>query len=267
MQSLKAALTTTSFKIPKVVGERVCSKCMQKVLILEAFRDGKMVQVSECLNCENLGIQEEHERYVAEMKKRANEITYERYSIIPDSLLSASFDNYRPGNQSQEEALKKAMYYADKFGELDFNSLLFKGTYGIGKSHLSKSIADTVKDKGKTVIFVDVPGLLKHVKNTFGTKENAYSLYKSIETADLVVFDDLGAENVKTDSKGDSWASSELFEIITSRAGKCNVITTNCSSNELREKYGTNGGRIVSRLMQGTKAVIMEGKDMRLAEF
>lgn len=267
LDNLKKILTTTFSKKFEITGQRTCEECGATVNIIKTVRDGKEQIVSDCINCENLAIQKEHEDYITETKAKENEIVFERYSIIPDDLLSASFENYIPNHPTQEDALKKAVYYAEKFGGLDFTSLLFKGSYGVGKSHLSKSIADTVKAQGKTVIFVDVPGLLKQIKNTFGTDQTAAGLYQAIERADLVIFDDLGAENVKLDGKGDSWASSELFEILTSRTGKHNVITTNCSSNELKAKYGNNGGRIVSRLMKGTKAVLVDGKDRRIEEF
>lgn len=267
VRKLNAALMKGFSNMPKTIGKRICTNCKKEVLILETVKDGKTVQVSECLNCETLAIQKEHEEFVAEMKAKENEIIFERYSIVPDDLQEASFNSYIPNTQSQKEALKKAVYFANKIGQLEFNSLLFKGSYGVGKSHLSKSIADVVRAQGKKVIFVDVPSLLKQIKNTFGTKENATELYKAIEKADLVIFDDLGAENIKLDSKGDSWGSSELFEILTSRTGKHNVITTNCSATELEEKYGKNGGRIVSRLMKGTKPILIEGEDMRLQHF
>ena len=267
LDTLKKILTTTFSKRFEITGQRTCEECGASVNIIKTVRDGKEQIVSDCINCENLAIQKEHVSFIAEMKAKENEVVFERYSIVPDDLLSASFQNYEAEHPSQKDALKKAEYYANKFDELDFTSLLFKGSYGVGKSHLSKSIADTVKAQGKTVIFVDVPGLLKQIKNTFGTDQSATGLYQAIERADLVVFDDLGAENIKLDSKGDSWASSELFEILTSRTGKHNVITTNCSSNELKAKYGNNGGRIVSRLMKGTKAVLVDGKDRRIEEF
>ncbi len=260
--------TATFFKNKFTIkGQRTCEGCGQSVNILEVQKDGETVEVSECLNCENRKLEQEMTEFVKQRDESMNEIIYERYSIVPDDLKDASFDNYEPEHPSQAEALKKAVYYADKFGSLDFTSLLIKGPYGVGKSHLAKSISDRVKEQGKTVIYIDVPKLLKKIRNTFGTKESAETIYQAIENADLVVFDDLGAEYVKSDKNEESWVGEQLFDMFTSRTGKPKVITTNCGSAELQTKYGVNGGRIVSRMMKGTKAILVEGKDRRIEEF
>ncbi|POD46261.1 hypothetical protein BKM15_25800 [Pseudomonas syringae pv. syringae] len=222
--------------------------------------------ISDCLNCENKQLEKEMNDFVREMDAKEHEITYERYSIIPEDLENASFENYIPEHPTQKEAFKKAQYYADFFGELDFTSLLFKGTYGIGKSHLAKAISDVVKAKGLSVIYIDLPGLLRKIRKTFNGKESADSIYEAIEKADLVVFDDLGAEYVKQDN-GESWVGEVLFEMFSSRTGKPKIITTNCGSAELKAMYGKNGPRIVSRMMKGTKAIQIDGKDMRTEEF
>ena len=265
--------TATFFKNKFTIkGQRTCEGCGQSVNILEVQKDGETVEVSECLNCENRKLEQEMTEFVKQRDESMNEIIYERYSIVPDDLKDASFDNYEPEHPSQAEALKKAVYYADKFGSLDFTSLLIKGPYGVGKSHLAKSISDRVKEQGKTVIYIDVPRLLRKIKNTFGTNESAEGIYKAIEKADLVIFDDLGAEYVKKDkNSSESWVGEQLFAIFTSRIGKAKIITTNCEPQELIEKYGDeksrNGARIVSRMMQGAQVIKIDGRDNRLPEF
>ena len=260
-----SANTKTFFKKFEIVGSRTCEKCGNKVNIIKTVRGDKEETVSDCINCENMAIQQNLEKFIAETKGKEHEYLFNRFSIVPNDLLSASLDNYIPKHPTQEKALKWAKGYVQKFDQLDnIKSLLLRGHYGVGKSHLSKGIADELKQQGKTVIYVDVPGLLRQIKDTFGTNESAKDIYKAVEKADLVVFDDLGAENVRLDGKGDSWASSELFEIITSRTGKPNIFTTNCEPEELLKKYGSNGGRIVSRIMKGTESLRIEGKDQRL---
>jgi DNA replication protein DnaC len=258
-------ISTAIFSNLKIIGQRTCEHCGASVNIIETDKG----QVSDCLNCENLAIQKEHEAYIQEMDAKKNEIIYNRFSIVPDDLEGASFDNYNPNHPTQEEALKKAVWYAQQFGNTEgFNSLIFKGDYGIGKSHLTKAIADVVKEKGYTVIYIDIPSLMKKIRNTYGNKAvSEEEIYQAIDKADLVVFDDLGAERVKKDDDGSSWVGEVLFQMFTSRTSKPKLITTNCGSDELRKKYGANGGRIVSRMMKGTRAVKMEGKDMRIDEF
>jgi DNA replication protein DnaC len=265
MKSLKETMTNTpDFSKIKIVGERTCEHCEATVQIIETPKG----EVSECINCENLALQKKYENQMDDVEARKHEIAYNKFSIIPDDLINASFENYIPKHQSQGEALKKAVWYAEKFGDTDFKSLLFKGSFGVGKSHLSKAISDVVKSKGKTVIYIDIPSLIKKIRNTFGTNETDEEIYAAIEKADLVIFDDLGAERVKQDASGDSWVAEVLFQMFTSRTNKHNIITTNCNSEQLRSRYGpVMGGRIVSRMMKGTKPVLIEGEDMRLQEF
>lgn len=266
MESLKKIISTNYSKF-EIKGTRVCEKCGSNVQVIRIQRNGQDEIVSDCLTCPTIEIEKEHIEYKQEIDENPQDVMYERFSLVPDDLKYASFETYIPNHPSQIEALKKTKYYADNFKNLDFTSLLLKGSYGVGKSHLGKSIADRVREKGHSAIFIDIPQLLRKIKNTFGTKESSDPIYIAIEKADLVVFDDLGAEFVKVDEKGESWASEVLFEMFSSRTGKAKIITTNCGSEELKNMYGKNGGRIVSRMMKGTKPIQVEGKDMRTEEF
>ncbi|UAT29456.1 ATP-binding protein [Bacillus badius] len=263
---LKKISIPTSSKL-HIVGHRVCEGCQSKVPIIENEKDGEIVTVSDCLTCDTKELEIEYGAVADRMEDREHEIFYEKHSVIPEDLEDASFDNYKPEHPTQKDAYKKATWYAENFMELEFTSLLLKGPYGVGKSHLAKAISDAVKAKGHTVIYIDVPQLLRKIRNTFGSDETDEAIYKAIEKADLVVFDDLGAERVKLDDSGDSWAGEVLFEMFSARTNKEKIITTNCGADELRRKYGNMGGRIVSRMMKGTKVVPVEGRDMRIPEF
>ena len=266
LENLKKVISTTFFDKFQIIGQRTCDDCGSSVSIIKTTMGGKESTVSDCLNCETLAIKKEHEDFVKEMDAKEHEMIYERYSVVPEDLENASFDNYIPEHPTQKEAFRKTKHYAEHFGNLDFTSLLLKGTYGIGKSHLAKAVSDTVKDKGLTVIYIDLPGLLRKIKKTFNSKESTDEIYAAVEKADLVVFDDLGAEYVKQD-QGESWVGEVLFEMFSGRTGKPKIITTNCGSAELKAMYGKNGPRIVSRMMKGTKALQVDGKDKRIEEF
>lgn len=261
-------MTSFSKKI-RVVGSRICEKCGEEVLMMERTAGDRVVPVSECLNCINLETKRQYEEFVKNADSKKHEYIYEQYSLVPFDLEKASFDSYIPNHPTQSDALQKARWYADNFSKIEgWNSLILKGPYGVGKSHLAKSISDGVRSKNFTVIYIDTPTLMNKIKNTFGNKaESSEKIFDAIEAADLVIFDDLGAERVKTDEKGESWVGEVLFQMFSARTSKPKVITTNCGSGELSEKYGQNGGRIVSRMMKGTKLIIVEGKDMRVQDF
>jgi DNA replication protein DnaC len=256
----KTMRTLISSKI-KIIGDRTCEVCGQNVPVIE--REGK--EYSHCLNCENIALKNEMSSF---RDKHEVEAFFWNNSLVPSDTQDCSFDTYKPTNQSQYDALKKAKWYADNFKQLrsdkQYNSLLFQGAYGIGKSHLSHSIAIALKEQRYKVIFADAPLLMKKIKNTYGNyKESELVIFKNIEKADLFILDDLGAEYVKSKDGEESWAVDTLFSIIGSRVDKPNIFTTNYDSAGLAKKYGVHGGRIVSRMMKGTRAVRMDGEDFR----
>jgi DNA replication protein DnaC len=264
MESLKKVISTTFSKI-QVIGNRNCEHCGYVVPIIKDHNDET---ISDCLNCENKALEKE----MIEFKDRLDQQKdtdilnqFERYSLIPDDLQSATFENYQPDHPTKEDALKKCKWFATNFENLTgFHSLLLKGSYGLGKSHLSHSIATYLKGKGKKVIFIDTPSLLRMIRQSFTDKSFSESdVYRLCAEADLLILDDIGAEYVKQENGKESWVTDVLFQIITSRMDKPKVFTTNLTSEELTRKYGTHGGRIVSRMMKGTKLMNMEGKDYR----
>lgn len=256
------AINTRIFSKIRIVGQRECEKCGQKVNIIES--DGK--QVSDCLNCDSLKLQDEVISFKENADKRKAELIFQRYSLIPGDLLKATFSNYEPQNESTTAAKTKCEWYANHFGEMgDHNSLLLQGSYGLGKSHLAFSIAQRVKELGHVVIFITMPELLNILRDSYGKKGySEVEIINACKDADLLVLDDMGAEYVKQDDGRESWAADKIFQIVNARMDKPNVFTTNLKSKELAHKYGSHGGRIVSRMMLGTRIVKFEGKDYRL---
>lgn len=247
----------------KIIGTRTCETCGASVNIIKTERNGDEVEVSECLNCEK----KVAERQAAELYKRreANKAShiFDKYSMITEDLIHASFESYIPDDPTKEEALKKSTWYANNFSD-DIYSLLFQSSYGLGKSHLAYSIAKQIQNKGLKVIFINSPALLNAIRDSYNNANFSESeILNIVHEVDLLVLDDIGAEYIKQEAN-ESWAVDKLFQIVNSRIGKPTIYTTNCSSKELSNKYGAHGGRIVSRMMQGTKIIKMSGSDYRM---
>jgi len=254
-----------TFSNLRIIGTRTCERCNQPVNIIE--RDGQ--QVSECLNCEHMKLQDEVIAYKQNMDKQKAEIVFRKFSMVPDDLHNADFSNYKPQNESTEMAKRKCEWYANHFRELtDMNSLLLQGLYGLGKSHLAYSIAKRVKAMGQVVIFITMPELLNVLRDSYGnSKFSEAETLKACKDADLLILDDMGAEYIKMED-GESWATDRIFQIVNSRTDKPNIFTTNLNSKELAYKYGSKQGpRIVSRMMNGTRVIKFEGNDYRLKEW
>ena len=144
--------------------------------------------------------------------------------------------------------------YAEDF-HLPCNGILMRGATGLGKTHLSLSIAKEVIAKGYSVIYGSAPDLFRKCEQEHFGREDGNTIDVLLE-ADLLILDDVGAE---FESK---FYSAALYNIINNRmnAAKPTIISTNCDLNELAARYGN---RTVSR-MKTMDDLIFLGSDVRL---
>jgi DNA replication protein DnaC len=258
----------------QMYGERTCETCGSIVPIIKVKTEHREEEVSECLKCDTNKIQKDLQDQFNHLEKNKHVSLFNKFSMIPEDIKFARFSNYKPDDPTKHNAKSTAMRYVKHFQkvmnkELEFHSLLFQGSYGLGKSHLAHSIANELINKGYTVLFIDVPQLLQLFRENIRSKETDESqLMKALADCDLLILDDLGAEYIKKDEGRESWAVDKLFQVFTVRNNKPKIITTNYTSGGLEEKYGIlAGGRIVSRMMMGTKPINFTGKDFRLNGF
>ncbi|HEV2405353.1 MAG TPA: ATP-binding protein [Ktedonobacterales bacterium] len=120
-----------------------------------------------------------------------------------------------------DEAFRASMEYAEQ----PQGWLVLRGGYGTGKTHLAAAIANYRLAAGSPVFFSIVPDLLDHLRGAFApNSELTYdALFDRIREVELLVLDDLGAEN------GTAWASEKLFQLLNYRYNfrTPTVITTN----------------------------------------
>ncbi|MGN1102643.1 MAG: ATP-binding protein [Huintestinicola sp.] len=146
--------------------------------------------------------------------------------------------------------------YARLFSE-GSDSLLMLGKTGIGKTHLSMSIAKEVINKGYNVIYGSVINILRSIeKEHFGRSEEGSDTFESICACDLLIFDDLGSEHHTP------FYESTLYNIINTRinTGKPMIISTNLSKEELASTYNE---RIISRIFCCCTLLPFAGRDVR----
>lgn len=108
------------------------------------------------------------------------------------------------------------------------------------------------------VLFVNIPKYLNSVKKRFnrGRDEYADRVDEGVETADLVVWDDLGFVE-KSD-----FDMNSLYEKIDARVNdnKSNIYTSNLDKKELIQ---TLDARIFSRTFTASEQIELRGKDKR----
>ncbi|MCJ0951028.1 DnaA ATPase domain-containing protein [Mammaliicoccus sciuri] len=181
-------------------------------------------------------------------------------SFIPKNFQNTSFNKYEPENSMNDRASRICQRYAANFDLYNPQSLFIFGDYGTGKSMLAASIMNEVR-KNHRVMYLDINLLLNNItmswnSNTLLAKQNYQeTMLQLIRTADLVIFDDVGASaNYKTQM-------SLLLTIIQSRLGKHNIYTTNLDQKEL--STDKDWERIFSRMMENTTPIEMRGTDRR----
>lgn len=173
----------------------------------------------------------------------------------------SSFDTFSLDYYSGEDlAIMKRIFdmsksYADKFGENSGNILML-GNTGLGKTHLSLSIANEVLSKGYSVIYDSIINILHKIENEHFGRDKTNDTLSLINETELLILDDLGTEY------SSSFYVSTIYNIINTRlnASKSTIISTNLSLAEIGDRYDE---RIVSRITTMYNCMTFAGNDVR----
>ncbi len=169
------------------------------------------------------------------------------YSDIKDRAVGYSPREYMRGCYEMLKA------YAENFSD-DSNSFFFCGGTGLGKTHLALAVLNKVTSKGFSVYYNTVSKIVKQLKNeSFGRSDS--SLEEEINSSDLIIIDDLGAEF------SSEFGNASINELICDAIlnGKALIIISNLSVGELEARYGQ---RLTSRL-NSFEVLEFKGEDVR----
>ena len=156
-----------------------------------------------------------------------------------------------------EQNLEICRSYAALFDENTTRGLLLTGPTGLGKTHLSTAIARQVMEKGFDVYYVTATELFRSFEETRFAREDDAAPNMRPACCDLLILDDLGTEPTT------QYSVSCLYELLNARINREKpwIINTNLGAEELQKKYQD---RIVSRLFGSSRALLFEGRDIRL---
>lgn len=103
--------------------------------------------------------------------------------------------------------------------------VVFKGSYGCGKTHLAAAIANHRLSMGHSALFVSTPDLLDHLRATYSPSSTTRydERFEQVRNASLLILDDLGAQS------NTEWAQEKLYQIFNHRynAKLPTIVTTN----------------------------------------
>ncbi|MBC5625195.1 ATP-binding protein [Clostridium sp. NSJ-49] len=194
---------------------------------------------------------------------------YYETSKLSNNLATCNFNNFdirlfsseNSGNykNSQRKNMEKIYEfvrgnYLANF-DTDNTNLLFYGESGNGKTFLSWCIAKELLDKGYLVIYKTSNDLIRDLREI--TFNNNYVLEDLLINCDLLIIDDLGAEQV-TD-----FSTNELFNLINKKLlnNKKMIISTNLNLPDIEKSYTT---RVYSRLVGNFTFFKFYGNDVRI---
>lgn len=182
---------------------------------------------------------------------------HSQLALCSFSTFSLSYYRNLPPEQFQvmERIYQQCRSYAENFDPQRSGNILMIGNTGLGKTHLSLSIASELLAKGYGVIYDSAGSLLQKLEDEHFGRASGDTLPMLLE-CDLLILDDFGTEF------GTNFSRSMIYRIFNSRinASRPMIVNTNLSKDSLQELYGS---RILSRLFS---ACIMQfyGRDIRL---
>lgn len=194
-----------------------------------------------------------------EAYKKLNSMTplsLSKFSDFSLAYYSASPNGEKPSNRIiMKQTLNFCRNYADTFTTYSDNLIMTGGT-GLGKTHLSLSIANEVIQKGFGVIYCSVSTIMSKLENEHFGKNNEEDTLKLLNGCDLLILDDLGTEFTS------QFSSAAIYGIINTRllVKKPTIISTNLTTREMVKLYSE---RFASRIIGSYKRLIFVGKDIR----
>lgn len=200
-------------------------------------------------------------------KETLKEKTNVAYFEVPEYVKKAKMKDII----AEKERLSIIKYMKDFINKFEksekIKGLYLCGSFGSGKSYLMSALINELSKKGYNSVILYYPNLLNNLKSSFNTEDFDIKL-NSIMKSDLLLIDDIGAEN------NTSWSRDEILGTILQYRMDNNLstfFTSNLNYEELEEhlKVTNNGSesvkarRIIERIKQLTNYMELISENKR----
>lgn len=239
----------------------------QQLLVANGYPADYTEVKYECPICQDEGFYEF--KICTCMKKKLVEAAYES-SGMANLLRTQSFENfdlsYYADDPRTAAHMKRVLdivkAYADGFDPATPANMIFMGGTGLGKTHLSTSVARAVIDRGCDVFYAGAVTLISDFEvQRYGNSAGGETGLGTAQyfDSDLLIIDDLGTEVIN------QFTATVLYNVINTRLSrrKSTIINTNFTRDELRQKYAD---RITSRLFGEYRVIPFVGRDVRMGK-
>ena len=176
----------------------------------------------------------------------------------PSALEQMRFDTFEPhGTARERRELMMAKQAARAFADAPQGWLVLCGPHGVGKTHLAVAVTAELS-KSHQVYFARVQQLMYRLQSSFqstgDSQETFDTLFRAAADAEVLVLDDLGAEN---DSE---WSRATLHELLSHRyeARLPTVVTTFI---DMTQQSGAIASRLCDRSI--SRVIHMSAPDYR----
>lgn len=198
---------------------------------------------------------EQFDKEIQRRKQAANVGSLDTVNYILDAKLA----DFVLNSEERNEAYLKVSRFIDLFKEGKANrGLYLHGKYGTGKTYLLSAIVEELSSDYK-VYFIYFPDLVRSMKSSISTNELEAQV-TALKTCDLLIFDDVGSENMTP------WFRDEILAPILQfrlASGLPLLISSNFPQQQLlnimavgnNELDRTKSMRIVHRIVQLTETI------------
>jgi len=226
------------------------------------------VEPTVCAFCYGTGMEVVPGKGARRCRCRSHDVQMRLFeaSCIPRRYCECSFSNYQPtkNNGSQLLAFNQAYRLVRDYPGIE-RGLLFMGSCGVGKTHLSVAILRGLVEKGIHCLFYEFSTLLKEIQESYNllSQTSELKLLAPVYETEVLVLDELGAV------KPTDWVRDTMMQVINTRYNdnKLTIFTTNYTDTRrttteetLEDRIGT---RLRSRLYEMCMTVLVEGEDYR----
>ena len=178
------------------------------------------------------------------------------FALLPDRLKDVKFDFY---GKNAEKYAKYAKFVNNNFVKGELNTCTLIGASGTGKTYIAETAVKEMLLSGMSVAVHNAVKLNRvFLEYHVAFLENKGEIWRDLIAPDVLLIDDLGVESVLNNV-----TVQYLYELLTERADKKTIITSNLDLRRLEDKYGQ---RIMSRLADKRKSAVLlfDGEDYRI---
>ncbi len=242
-------------------GYLYCGKCHTRKEYEIELQGTKKFKVPSMCQCEKE--KQEREKELERKRKQMERIaSLKRNSLMDKKFESCSFASVAI-TENNKRQVKVCKRYAEKFGEMlaKNQGLLMYGDVGTGKTHLACCIGNYLMENLTTVFVTSLIKILQKAKS-FRNEEDEANFIAKMNSADLLILDDLGAE------RSTDYALEIVYNVIDSRyrVGKPMIVTTNLTLVEMQDTPDIRYKRIYDRIFEVCYPLEFTGKSWRMKE-